>query len=116
MKRLIAIGQSQSAGRLTTYVDAVQSLADVYNGFLLYSRGAAPAPLGDRPLNSKDPTIPDIVRIRTDLNVPVFTFETEYDVSVLKYADAQQSNSKYFRLWELAGTSHEDSYSGGGYR
>jgi hypothetical protein len=62
-----------------------------------------------------DPTIPQVARIRTDLTVPVFTFETEYDVSVGKYADAQQPNSKYFRLWELAGTSHEDSYSGGGY-
>jgi hypothetical protein len=75
VKRLFAIGQSQSAGRLTTYVDAIQPLANVYDGFMLYSRGATPAPLGDRLVNGNDPTIPAIARIRTDLNVPVFTFE-----------------------------------------
>jgi hypothetical protein len=115
VKRLFAIGQSQSAGRLTTYVDAVQPIANVYDGFMLYSRGATPAPLGDRLVNGNDPTIPAIARIRSDLTVPVFTFETEYDVSVLQYADARQSDSNKFRLWEVAGTSHEDSYSGGGY-
>jgi hypothetical protein len=115
VKRLFAIGQSQSAGRLTTYVDAVQPLANVYDAIMLFSRGATPAPLGERLVDGNDPTIPAIARIRTDLDVPVFTFETEFDVSVLKYADARQSNSNKFRLWEVAGTSHEDSYSGGGY-
>jgi hypothetical protein len=115
VKRLIAIGQSQSAGRLTTYVDAVQPVAGVYDGVMLFSRGATPAPLGERLVDGNDPTIPAIARIRTDVTIPVFTFETEYDVSVLKYADARQPDSSNFRLWEVAGTSHEDSYSGGGY-
>ena len=115
VKHVLAVGQSQSAARLVTYVDAVQPLAGVYNGFLLYSRAATPAPLGVRLVNGNDPSIPTAALIRTDINVPVFTFETEYDVSVLKYADARQPNSKYFRIWEMAGGSHEDAYSGGGY-
>jgi Alpha/beta hydrolase domain len=114
VKRLIAVGESQSAGRLTTYVNAVHPIADVYNGFLIYSRGATPAPLGDRPASGTDPTIPDGTRIRGDLDVPVFTFETEYDVDVLGFADARQPDSHNFRAWELAGGSHQDAYAGGG--
>jgi hypothetical protein len=115
VKRLVAMGESQSSFRLATYVNAVHPLVEVYNGFLIYSRGSGAEPLGDRPLNRPDPSMPAVVRIRTDLNVPVFTFETEYDVDVGKYADARQPNSKNFRLWELAGGSHQDAYSGGGY-
>ena len=37
---MIADGESQSAGRLTTYVDAIQPLAQVFDGFLIHSRGA----------------------------------------------------------------------------
>jgi hypothetical protein len=114
VKRLIAVGESQSAGRLTTYVNAVQPLAGAYDGFLIYSRGATAAPLGDRVAGVDDPTIPVGTQIRRDLDVPVFVFETEYDVSVLGYADARQPDSKRFRAWELAGGSHQDSYTGTG--
>jgi len=115
VERLIAMGESQSAGRLTTYVNAVHPLAGVYDGFLIYSRGAGAAPLGERVPDVDDPTIPDVARIRTDIDVPVFTFETEYDLHVSGYADARQPDSDNFRLWEIAGTSHQDSYSAGGY-
>ena len=36
--RVIAAGESQSAGRLVTYIDAVHPLAGVYDGFLVHSR------------------------------------------------------------------------------
>ena len=49
---LIAAGESQSAGRLVTYIDAVQPLAHVYDGFLVHSRGAAGAPLSQSPLTA----------------------------------------------------------------
>ena len=39
-KHVIAIGESQSAGRLVTYIDAVHPLVDVYDGFLVHSRMA----------------------------------------------------------------------------
>lgn len=114
VKRLIAAGESQSAGRLTTYANAVQPLVHGYDGFLIYSRGASAAPFGERPVGADDPTIPDAARIRTDIDVPVFTFETEYDVDVLGYADARQPDAKNFRLWEMAGGSHQDSYAASG--
>jgi hypothetical protein len=115
VKRLIAMGESQSSFRLATYVNAVQPLVHAYDGFLVYSRGASAAPLGSQTPNDPDPAIPAVVQIRDDIDVPVFTFETEYDVDVLKYADARQPDSGNLRTWELAGGSHQDAYSAGGY-
>lgn len=114
VKRLIGAGESQSAGRMTTYVDAIQPIAREYDGFLIYSRGATPAPFGNRETNATDRTIPAGTLIRSDINVPVFTFETEYDVSVLGYADARQPNSTTFRVWEITSGSHQDAYSASG--
>ena len=39
-KRVLAMGESQSAGRMVTYIDAVHPIAKVYDGFLVHSRGA----------------------------------------------------------------------------
>ena len=115
VKHVLAVGQSQSAARLVTYVDGGAATCRCLQRLsaLQPSRhsGTARCPF----VNGNDPSIPTAALIRTDINVPVFTFETEYDVSVLKYADARQPNSKYFRVWEMAGGSHEDAYSGGGY-
>jgi len=44
---LLAIGQSQSAFRLTTYIDAIQPIAQVYDGFLVHSRGSSGAALSE---------------------------------------------------------------------
>ena len=43
--QVIAVGESQSAGFLSTVVNAVHPLDPVYDGFLIHSRGANPAPL-----------------------------------------------------------------------
>ena len=111
VERLLAVGESQSAYALTTYVDGVQPLAHVYDGFLIHSRGGSPAPLG-APGSGIDlasslagaPTI-----IRTDLDVPVIVVETETDVlGLLDYDPARQPDSDRFRLWEIAGTAHAD--------
>ena len=42
-QKLFAAGESQSAGRMVTYIDAVQPLTHVYDGFLVHSRSAAGA-------------------------------------------------------------------------
>jgi hypothetical protein len=114
VEQLLAMGESQSAGRLTTYVNAVHPLAQQYDGFLIHSRGASVAPLGERQPDVVDPTIPEAARIRKNVDVPVFIFETEYDV-IGGYADARQPDSRNVRLWEIAGTSHIDAYTGAGY-
>ena len=45
VERLLAVGESQSAFALTTYVDGVQPLTNQFDGFLIHSRGGAAAPL-----------------------------------------------------------------------
>jgi hypothetical protein len=105
-KKLIAAGESQSAARMVTYIDAVQPLAQVYDGFLVHSRGASGAPLSQPPLATV--TAPNPTLIRTDLDVPVFVFQTESDV-VNGFA-ARQGDTDRYRAWEAAGTSHYDHY------
>ena len=77
---LLAVGESQSAGRLVTYIDAVHPLVHVYDGFLVHSRGARGAALSQAPL---PPQCRRRARqlIRNDLDVPVFVFQTETDVA-----------------------------------
>jgi Alpha/beta hydrolase domain len=115
VRRVIAMGESQAAGRMATYVNAVHPRARLYDGILIHSRGATPAPFGARQPDVVDPTIPEGAQIRRDVDVPVLTFETEYDVDVLAFADARQPDSRNFRLWESAGTSHIDAYTAAGH-
>jgi hypothetical protein len=108
VKRLIAAGKSQSAFRLVTYIDAVHPLAHVYDGFLVHSRSAVGAYLSESP----QPTIaaPSPTLIRTDVDVPVLTLQTETEVVLFGYRDARQSDGRHLRLWEAAGTAHYDTY------
>lgn len=113
VEHLVAMGESQSAFRLTTYVNAVHPLVDVYDGFLVHSRRGEAAPFGDQAIGENDPDVPDDARIRDDLDVPVLTFQTESELVVLGFAPARQPDSENFRLWEVAGTAHVDAYASG---
>jgi len=107
---VIAAGESQSAFRLVTYIDAVHPLADIYDGFLVHSRGGA---LGIAALSEPPQatiTVP-VAAFRSDLNVPILAVETETDLTFLGYFNARQPDSDRFRLWEIAGTSHADTYT-----
>jgi hypothetical protein len=106
-KRLIASGESQSAGRMVTYINAIQPLAHVYQGFLVHSRGSGGSPLSQSPL-AAIPT-PNPAIIRTDNPSPTIVLQSETDVN----EGARQDDSPTFRLWEMAGTSHVDAYSVG---
>ena len=106
---VLAAGESQSAFRMTTYIDAVHPLVNVFDGFMVHSRGSASAPLEQAPL--PDVRTPPVVFIRTDLRVPVLTFETETDLLLLNFLAARQDDSASFRLWEVAGTAHADTYT-----
>jgi hypothetical protein len=106
-QHLIAAGESQSAGRLTTYIDGVAPVANVYSGYLVHSRIGTPAPLSQPP--EPTVTVPISVQFRTDLSTPVFEFETETDVAGTTLYD-RQPNTNQFRLWEVAGGSHFDYY------
>ena len=53
------------------------------------------------------------IRIRTDLGVPVLVLATETDEAFGNYDLARQADSRHFRLWDVAGASHADTYLGG---
>jgi hypothetical protein len=107
---VIATGESQSASRLVTYVNAVHPLAHVYDGYMIHSRGGGGSALSQPPLPQVSPPSP--LLIRDDLDVPVFVVQAEGDV-LGSYVGARQPDTATFRSWELAGTSHADSYTAG---
>jgi len=112
VRNVIAVGESQSAFRMVTYINAVHPVADIYDGFLVHSRGggaAGAAPLAEPP--QAPIGVPGAAQIRPDLNVPVLTFQTETDLTFLESVHARQPDSARFRLWEVAGTAHADTYT-----
>jgi len=108
-KRVLALGESQSAFRLVTYIDAIQPLSPgIFNAYFVYSRGGDGADLSQSP--QRTIVTPTPTFIRTDRHVPVFLFETEADVLALGYLPARQASTRYIREWEVAGTAHDDTY------
>ncbi len=105
---VLAAGESQSAFYLTTFADALEPHGHTFDGIFIHSRGGTAAPLSGTAITSNSG--PSDVHIRTDLGVPVFMSETQTDLIQLGYAPAQQPNTKDIRTWEIAGTSHADSY------
>jgi hypothetical protein len=108
----VAVGESQSAFYLTTFADAIQPVTHAFDGIFIHSRGGSGASLSGSSITSGSAG-PKNLRIRTDLSVPVFMFETQTDLIQLGYAPAQQPNTKRIRTWEVAGTSHADAYEVG---
>ncbi|MDX2168135.1 MAG: alpha/beta hydrolase domain-containing protein [Deltaproteobacteria bacterium] len=108
-QRLLASGESQSAIRMVTYVNAVHPVSRIYDGFLIHSRGGGGAMLSQAP--QAPIAVPVPARIRTDLSEPVLTFQTETDLFNLGSLAARQDDGPLFRLWEVAGTAHVDSYT-----
>lgn len=115
-QQVLAIGESQSAIFLSTLVNAVHPLDPVFDGFLIHSRGANVAPLDGELVSSRESDDPAAamrqgVLIRTDLDVPVFIFEAETDLTLLGYANARQPDTDLVRTWEVAGTAHADAHT-----
>jgi hypothetical protein len=106
-QRVIGAGESQSASRLVTYINAVHPLVHVYDGFLVHSRGASGAQLSQSPLPSEPTPSPSF--IRDDLAQPVFVVQSEDDMIRSQLA-VRQPDTATFRLWEMAGTAHADAY------
>lgn len=112
---VVAAGESQSAMFLTTYVNAVDPLARVYDGFLIHSRfGPAAALDGSSIFAQHADTAPRAVRFRPDLRVPLLTVLTETDVvggARPGYHRARQPDTESLRTWEIPGTAHADNYT-----
>lgn len=117
-ERLIAIGESQSAGFLVSYVNAVDPIARCFDAFLIHGRPGSAAGLDGRYIRAaRGADLSEVGalatrghRVREDVRVPVLTFQSETDVTMLGGGRARQPDSERFRLWELAGAAHFDTY------
>ena len=93
VKRLIASGQSQSAGRLNTYLSGTnlttipQNDANVFDAVLVHADGG-------------------LQKKFTDLKVPMIQFESEDSIKAV--APDAGNDPDLYRLWEVVGTSHVD--------
>lgn len=107
---VLAVGESQSAMFLTTYVNDVDPIVSVFDGFLVHSRFGPAAPLdGTSAIRASDP-----VPFRDHLRVPVLTVLTETDVvdgHLPGYHQARRPDGERFRAWELPGSAHADNYT-----
>ncbi|MGW4536130.1 alpha/beta hydrolase domain-containing protein [Nocardia sp. NPDC004340] len=110
-RQLLAAGQSQSAATLVTYVNAIAPHGSPYDAYLIDGRPGRPATL----TGLVDPEALDGgTRVRADSTAPVLVLQTEFEVvGLMRSIAARQPDSDRFRLWELAGAAHADSYSVG---
>lgn len=114
IERMIAAGESQSAARMISYINMLGKTPDLFDGFLVHSRFGSSAPISENPQPAAVP--PSLVKIREDLGKPVLMLQTETDLFVKSFLpgnayENRQADTDIFRLWEVAGTSHADSYS-----
>lgn len=109
-KQVLAMGESQSAGFLTTYINAVDPLAKVYDGFFVHSRFGSSARLDGTRGGGQ---MPAGVQFREELRVPVLALITETDLMGARqpgYYGARRPDGERLRVWELAGAAHADGY------
>jgi hypothetical protein len=100
---------------LTTYINAVDPLARVYDGFLVHSRFGPAAPLDSTSIFDDSQTdTAQAPKFRPDLRVPLLTIITETDLfggALHGYYFARQPDNDRLRVWEIAGAAHADNYT-----
>jgi len=111
--RVLAAGHSQSAMFLTTYLNAVDAQAQVFDAFAVHGRLANGAALDDSPFRPapRGAAAASVAeQIRSDLRVPVIVLQTETDQALLGAGQVAQPDGDLLRNWELAGAAHGDTY------
>ena len=108
VQRMIGVGESQSATRMATYVNAIHPTIDLFNGFIIHSRGSGAAALSQAP-QAVVTTAPPVF-IRGDIPEPVIGVETETDYFGLNRVGVHQPDANNFRQWDIAGSAHYDVY------
>ena len=109
VKQVIALGASQSAGRLATYMNAIHPLGRVFDAFMLqiYFGGGA-ALEGDRLLiPSERPPAARVLmgsNVIRELDVPAMIVNTELE-AIACYR-VRQPDTTRFVTWEAAGMTH----------
>jgi hypothetical protein len=112
-RRLIAMGASQSAGRLATYVNAIHPMSRAFDAYLvqIWFGAGTPLEVGDAVVNINQPAVDTGRRLltgqhqlRDDLDVPVMVVNSELES--IPCFHVRQPDTDRFRYWEAAGTCH----------
>ncbi len=101
VERMIAVGPSQSAARLRTYINGVHQHTGVFDGYIPFVDFGRGVPFT---ADSAGQLWGGWSSIRSDLDVPVIVVNSETEVT--SYYGVREDDSDRFRLWEIAGTSH----------
>ncbi len=94
VERLLAYGQSQSSGRLASYLADAHPAAGVYDGFLLHAGG------GMRFRNGDIEALP----ITSNTDTPVLHVNSEAEAP--RFFAIRQPSTDTYRYWEVAGSGH----------
>jgi hypothetical protein len=106
--KVVGVGDSQSAFRVDTYVNAIQPISHAFDGFMAIGRAAFTAPIGSGLVN----LFPTPAYIRSDNTTPFFQINTQGDIEELGAGLARQPDTNYLRTWEIAGAAHIDLHEG----
>jgi hypothetical protein len=109
-QRIYAVGESQSAFQLVTYINAIDPDTKLFDAFFVHSRGGGSMPIAGGSIAAG---IGGDYQIRSDGKSPVLVLETESDYLILSYGRARQPDSDRVRLWDIAGSAHADTYQVG---
>lgn len=122
VKHCIATGQSQSAARLATYINAIHPVSNFFSGFIPTAHVGGGTEL-DNPeiIPGESKTDYDrrrasrlvLCSVRDDLEVPIVILQSETEARIGRVTP--QPDSKWIRAWEVAGAVH-GSASDVGYR
>jgi hypothetical protein len=114
VRRVIAMGASQSAGRLATYINAVHPLTEAFDAYIcnIYFGAATPLEVGDTVVNihqtPSEPSLREALRaqnrLRDDLDARIMVVNSELEA--IACYPVRQPDTDRFRYWEAAGTCH----------
>jgi len=85
VSRMIALGESQSAGRLTTYYNQIQPLTELFDGFVYLDRAG---------------------QLRADQSTPAISVNSE----AIGFDRVSPTSSEFVRVWDVAGATHASYY------
>jgi hypothetical protein len=109
VERVVALGGSQSAARLATYINAVQPLTGAFDGFLVFIHFGSGAAIDDDVVFDATSSRPNPIfrtrtQLREDIGAPIMLVNSETEAPA--YFAARQADTDRFRFWEVAGASH----------
>jgi hypothetical protein len=103
VRRVIAIGASQSAMRLHTYVNGVHPHVGGVDAFLLDVYGGVGAPIARRSADP-DAAMYPAGALRDDTGVPLMITNSETEAT--QFATLRQPDHDRYVYWEIAGMAH----------